>query len=60
MSTNNKTPQQRRDEALEKLLKDPNLKPSDREFFRAAYMMQNYVEHMVENAERDHKRSLKN
>lgn len=31
---------------MAKLLADPNLKPEDREFFRAAVMMQEYVEYV--------------
>lgn len=40
----NQTDEERRQAALERMLKDPNLKPSDKEFFRAAFMMQQYVE----------------
>jgi len=44
--TINPTPESRRQAALARLLADPTLKPEDREFFRAAYMMQDYVEHV--------------
>lgn len=46
MSTNNHTPESRREAALKKLLADPSLKKEDKEFFRSAIMMQEYVEHI--------------
>lgn len=50
MSKNNAD--KRREAAIAKLLADPTLKPSDREYFRSAIMLQEYVEHMVGEAEK--------
>lgn len=46
------TPQQRRQEAINKLLADPTLKPCDREYFRSAILLQEYVERVMDEADK--------
>lgn len=46
------TPAQRRQAAINKLLADPTLKESDRQYFRSAIMIQEYLEYMVEEADK--------